>query len=41
MGYYNVNLYNYGKHRETTEFVDVLHSNSFVSYQSAYKSQWI
>ena len=31
MGYYNVNLLNYGKHRETTDFVDALHSNSFVS----------
>ena len=28
---YNVNLLNYGKHRETTDFVDALHSNSFVS----------
>ena len=31
MGDYNVNLLNYSKHRETTEFVDILHSNSFVS----------
>ena len=31
MGDYNVNLLNYGKHRETTDFVDALHSNSFVS----------
>ena len=31
MGDYNVNLLNYCKHRETTEFVDILHSNSFVS----------
>ena len=27
----NVNLLNYGKNRETTDFVDALHSNSFVS----------
>ena len=31
MGDYNVNLLNYSKHRETTDFVDALHSNSFVS----------
>ena len=31
MGDYNVNLLNYGKHREATDFVDALHSNSFVS----------
>ena len=31
MGDYNVKLLNYSKHRETTEFVDILHSNSFVS----------
>ena len=29
MGDYNVNLLNYNKHRETTEFVDILHSISF------------
>ena len=26
-----MNLLNYSKHRETTEFVDILYSNSFVS----------
>ena len=31
MGDCNVNLLNYSKHKETTEFVDILHSNSFVS----------
>ena len=31
MSDYNVNLLNYSKHRETTEFVYTLHSNSFVS----------
>ena len=28
---FNVNLLNYSKHRETTECVDILHANSFVS----------
>ena len=31
MGDYNLNLLNYSKHGETTQFVDILHSNSFVS----------
>ena len=31
MGDYNVNLLNHSKHRETTEVVDILHSNYFVS----------
>ena len=31
IGDYNVNLFNYGKHKDTTDFVDMLHSNSFIS----------
>ena len=31
MGHYNVNRLNYGKYRKTTDFVDALHSNSYVS----------
>ena len=31
MGDYNINLLNYGKHVETNEFVDMLHSHSFIS----------
>ena len=30
MGDYNINLWNYGKHVETNEFVDMLHSHSFI-----------
>ena len=30
MGYYKINLLNYGKHVETNEFVDLLHSYSFI-----------
>ena len=32
MGDYNINLLNYGKHVETNEFVDMLHSHSFISF---------
>ena len=28
---YDINLLNYGKHVETNEFVDMLHSHSFIS----------
>ena len=31
MGDYNINLLNYGKHKETSEFVDLIHSYSFIS----------
>ena len=31
MGDYNINLLNYGKHSDTTEFVDILHGHSFIS----------
>ena len=31
MGDYNVNLLNYGKHKETSEFVNLFHSYSFIS----------
>ena len=31
MGYYNINFLNYGKHIDTTEFVDILHGQSFIS----------
>ena len=31
MGDYKINLLNYGKHVETNEFVDMLHSHSFIS----------
>ena len=30
MGDYNINLLNYGKHKETPEFVDLIHSFSFI-----------
>ena len=31
MGDYNTDLLNYGKHQDTTDFVDMLHANSFIS----------
>ena len=31
MGDYNINLLNYEKHSDTTDFVDLLHANSFIS----------
>ena len=31
MGGININLSNYGKHVDTTEFVDILHGHSFIS----------
>ena len=31
MGDYNINLLNYGKHKETSEFIDLIHSYSFIS----------
>ena len=31
MGDYNINLLNYDKHQDTTDFVDMLHANSFIS----------
>ena len=31
MGDYNINLLNYGKHKETSEFVDLIHSYPFIS----------
>ena len=31
MGDYSINLLNYGKHIDTTEFVDILHGHSFIS----------
>ena len=31
MGDYNINLLNYEIHQDTSEFIDQLHSNSFIS----------
>ena len=31
MGDYNINLLNYGKHKETSEFVNLFHSYFFIS----------
>ena len=31
MGDYKINLLNYEKHSDTTDFVDLLHANSFIS----------
>ena len=31
LGDYNINLLDYGKHQDTTDFVDILHANSFIS----------
>ena len=27
---YNINLFSYGKHNETSEFVELIHSYSFI-----------
>ena len=34
MGDYIINLLNYGKHKETGEFVDLIHSYSFISLKN-------
>ena len=36
MGDYNINRSDYGKHQDTTYFVDMLHAGSFISCQAIY-----